>query len=269
MQTAEIDYPEIVARAEWLAARERLLKEEKEFTRARDRLNATRRRLPMVEMDADYAFEGPDGRLSLRALFGDRLQLVVYHFMWLWDEGEPREAPCHSCSSWADEIGRGYLANLRLRGAELALVSRAPYPKIGAFKKRMGWSLPWYSSHGSAFNYDFGVTLDASVAPLAYNYRSREEHEKAGTGYYFGGDQPFDLPGFSCFLRRGDTVYQTYSTYGRGCEAIGGSNCMLDLTALGRQEDWEEPKGRATGLGVKAGSDKIAYPDERDACCSG
>jgi predicted dithiol-disulfide oxidoreductase (DUF899 family) len=102
------------------------------------------------------------------------------------------------------------------------------------------------------------------VAPLEYNYRTREEHEKAGSGYYLSGPQPFDLHGLSCFLRDGERVYHTYSTYGRGTEATGGSYYFLDLTALGRQEDWEEPKERNTGLGAKAGDERIRYPDEQE-----
>src|SRR5262249_62409102 len=105
--------------------------------------------------------------------------------------------------------------------------------------------VPWYSSHGSDFNHDFGVTVDDSVAPAAYNYATRAEHEARGTGYYFEGDQPIEQPGLSCFLRNGERIFHTYSTFGRGSEWLGGSYAMLDLTALGRQEEWEEPKGRA------------------------
>jgi predicted dithiol-disulfide oxidoreductase (DUF899 family) len=108
------------------------------------------------------------------------------------------------------------------------------------------------------------VSFDESVAPIVYNYMTKEDHERAGTAYYFEGQQPFDLHGMSCFLRRGDEVFHTYSTYGRGAEAVGGAYYMLDLTALGRQEDWEEPKGRSTGLGAPAGSEKIRYPDQYD-----
>jgi predicted dithiol-disulfide oxidoreductase (DUF899 family) len=258
MNTVSIDLPRVVTRDEWLVARKQLLVKEKELTHRRDALNAERRRLPMVRIENDYAFEGPDGMASLLDLFEGRLQLIIYHFMWLWEDGEP----CRSCSAWADHIARGHLTHLHARGTSLALVSRAPLAKIQPFKKRMGWTVPWYSSFGSDFNYDFQVTLDESVAPLEYNYRTKAEHEKAGTSYYFEGEQPFDLPGLSCFLRDDDKVYRTYSTYGRGGETVGGAYYFLDLTALGRQEDWEEPKGRTTGLGATAGSDKIRYPDE-------
>ena len=166
MNTATLELPEVATQAEWLAARLKLLVKEKELTHARDALNAERRRLPMVKMEKDYVFEGPDGKVRLLDLFEDRLQLMIYHFMWLWDDGKPRDEGCPSCSAWADEIGRGHLIQLHARATTLALVSRAPYAKLDAFKKRMGWTLPWYSSFGSDFNYDFGVTIDESVAPL-------------------------------------------------------------------------------------------------------
>jgi predicted dithiol-disulfide oxidoreductase (DUF899 family) len=262
LKTAKIELPKIVTPAEWLEARKELLAKEKELTRRRDLLNAERRRLPMVRIENDYVFEGPNGKASLLDLFEDRLQLLVYHFMWLWDAGKPLDKGCSSCSAWADHIARGHLTHLHARSTSLALVSRAPRAKIEPFKARMGWTVPWYSSFGSSFNYDFHVTHDESVAPVEYNYRTEIEHQKAGTSYYFQGQQPFDLPGLSCFLRDGDSVFHTYSTYGRGGEAVGGAYYFLDLTALGRQEDWEEPKGRSTGLGAPAGDDKILYPDQ-------
>ena len=231
--------PEVVSRVDWLAARKALLTKEKQATRARDALNAERRRLPMVRVEQDYVFEGPDGKASLLDLFAGRLQLVVHHFMFApdWD------GACSSCSSAADPIGN--LAHLNARGTTLVAVSRAPLAKIEPFKARMGWTFPWYSSFGSEFNYDYGVTQDESVAPVTYNYKTRAEHEAAGTGYYFGGEQPFELPGLSTFLRDGDQVFHTYSTFARGTEMLGGAYSILDLTALGRQEEWEEPKGRA------------------------
>lgn len=257
-----IALPEIVSREEWRDQRKELLKEEKELTRKRDKLNTKRRRLPMVEVKKDYIFEGQDGKMRLLDLFEGRHQLIIYHFMWLWDEGQPRDEGCPSCSAWTDHIAQGHLHHLHARGTTLALVSRAPLAKIEPFKERMGWTLPWYSSYGNDFNYDYHVTLDESVAPIEYNYRTKAGHKQAGSDYYLNGEQPFDLPGLSCFLRDGDNVYHTYSTYGRGGESVGGSYYFLDLTVLGRQEEWEEPKGRATGLGAQAGSDKIMYPDE-------
>ena len=221
-----------------------------------------RRELPMVRIEEKYVFDSPDGPKSLLDLFAGRLQLIVYHFMWHWEKGQPLGNPCPGCAGWADQIARGHFNSLHSRNTTLVLVSRAPLAKILPFKKRMGWTIPWYSSFGNSFNYDFYVTLDSSVAPVIYNYRTPEEHENAGTSYYLQGEQPFDLPGMSCFLRKGDEVYHTYSTYGRGCETTGGSYYLLDLTALGRQEDWEEPKGRSAGKGLPPRPDLNPYPDE-------
>jgi predicted dithiol-disulfide oxidoreductase (DUF899 family) len=228
--------PEIVSRDEWLVARKELLVQEKEATRARDALNAQRRRLPMVEIDKDYLFEGPNGEASLLDLFEGRRQLVVDHFMFdpSWDDG------CPSCSGRVDQYGN--LAHLHARDTTMAVVSRAPLAKIQPFKDRMGWTFPWYSSYGSDFNYDFHVTLDEAVAPVEYNYRSKAELEEMGVEGLEG-----ELHGTSAFLRDGDRVFHTYSTYGRGTEQVGGTHYYLDMTALGRQEDWEEPAGRSTG----------------------
>jgi predicted dithiol-disulfide oxidoreductase (DUF899 family) len=234
--------PQVVSREEWLAARKDLLRKEKELTRQRDALNAERRTLPMVRIEKDYVFEGPKGKASLLDLFEGRRQLIVGHFMFdpSWEDG------CPSCSAGADEISDGLLKHLHARDTTLVEVSRAPLEKVEAYKARRGWTFPWYSSYGSDFNYDFHVTLDESVAPVEYNYRTRAEHERAGTGYYLEGDQPIEMPGTSFFLRDGEEVFHTYSMYARGAEMLGGSYYFLDLTALGRQEDWEEPKGRAT-----------------------
>jgi predicted dithiol-disulfide oxidoreductase (DUF899 family) len=237
-----LNLPEIVSRDEWLAARKELLAKEKRFTRERDALNADRRRLPMVEMDKPYVFHG---------------QLVVYHFMWLYD----RDIGCPSCSAFADQIG--HLSHLNVRDTTFACISNAPIERIEPFKARMGWTFPWYSSYGSDFNYDFHVTFDESRVPFEYNYRTKEEIEAAGlpVGDW---DQPFDLHGLSAFLRDGDRVFHTYSTYARGTDHIGFIGAMLDVTALGRQEEWEEPKGRATAFGAPAGSAGIRYHDEYD-----
>ena len=234
--------PQTVSRDEWLEARKELLGKEKEFTRQRDALNAERRRLPMVRIEKDYLFEGPDGSASLLDLFDGRRQLIVRHFMFdpSWEDG------CSSCSAGADEISDGLLEHLHLRDTSLVVVARAPLDKIERYKARRGWTFPWYSSSGSDFNYDFHVTLDESVAPLEYNYRTRAEHEQAGTSAYLEGEQPIEEPGQSCFVREGDRVFHTYSSYARGAEMTGGSYYYLDLTALGRQEDWEEPKGRTS-----------------------
>jgi predicted dithiol-disulfide oxidoreductase (DUF899 family) len=233
--------PDVVSRDEWLAARKELLAKEKELTRRRDALNVERRMLPMVAIEKEYVFEGPDGAATLLDLFEGRRQLIVAHFMFdpSWDDG------CPSCTAGADEMSPGLLAHLHARDTTLAYVSRAPLAKLEDYKARRGWTFPWYSSYGSDFNYDFHVTLDESVAPMEYNYRTPEEHRHAGTAYYVEGDQPMEMPGSSYFLRDGERIFHTYSTFGRGAEQTGGSYYFLDLTALGRQEDWEEPKGRA------------------------
>jgi len=223
-----VSLPDVVSREQWLAARKDLLAKEKELTRARDALNADRRRLPMVEIEKPYVFEG-------------RRQLILIHFMFdpEWQDG------CASCTAGADEMAPGLIAHLNARETSLAYVGRAPLAKIERYKAKRGWTFPFYSSFGSDFNYDFHVTLDESVAPVEYNYRTPEEHRRAGTSYYVEGDQPLELPGQSHFLRDGERVFHTYSTFGRGAEMTGGSYYFLDLSALGRQEEWEEPKGRA------------------------
>jgi predicted dithiol-disulfide oxidoreductase (DUF899 family) len=233
--------PKIVSREEWLEARKALLAREKEMTRARDALNAERRRLPMVKVEKDYVFDGPDGKKRLIELFEGRRQLIVDHFMFdpRWEKG------CPGCTGDADEMSDGLIRHLNHRDTAFACISRAPLEKIERYKAERGWTFPWYSSHGSDFNYDFGVTVDESRSPAVYNYKTRKEHEKAGTGYYFDGEQPTEMSGLSCFLHVGNDIYHTYSTFGRGDEATGGAYHWLDLTALGRQEEWEEPKGRA------------------------
>jgi len=236
--------PEITSYDEWLAARKQLLTREKELTRVRDALNADRRRLPMVRMGKSYRFEGPAGEIGMADLFDGRRQLMLQHFMFEphWDDG------CPSCSAGADEMSEGLLAHLHLRDTTFAAVSRAPLARIENYKTRKGWTFPWYSSYGSDFNYDFHTTIDESVTPLEINYRTRAEIEatgNAGMAWVLTAEQPFEMPGISCFLRDGDDVFHTYSTFARGTEALGGAYAFLDMTALGRQEEWEEPKGRA------------------------
>ncbi|MFI9775073.1 DUF899 domain-containing protein [Streptomyces sp. NPDC051956] len=221
--------PNVVTREEWLGARQELLAREKAATRARDALNAQRRELPMVETEKLYVFEGPDGKAELLDLFEGRSQLIVYHFMF----GPDQDAGCPNCSAFLDQIG--HLSHLRARDTEFAAVSRAPFTKLLPFKARMGWTMPWYSSATSDFNQDFG---------------------------FASGEDPRDLPGLSCFLRDGDRVYHTYSTTGRGLDGVGSINSLLDLTALGRQEEWEEPQGRASALGAPAGGARVRYHDE-------
>jgi predicted dithiol-disulfide oxidoreductase (DUF899 family) len=219
--------PKIASHDEWLEARKALLEEEKVLTRARDALNTRRRELPMVEITKDYRFTGPAGEVGLLDLFEGRRQLIVGHFMFdpEWEDG------CPSCSAGADEVAPGLLEHLHVRDTTLAYVSRAPLEKLERWKRLKGWDFPWYSSFGSDFNYDFDVTLDAAVQPPVYNFRPL--------------DMAGEMPGTSCFLRDGERVFHTYSSYARGAEWTGGSYAFLDLTALGRQEDWEQPKGRA------------------------
>jgi predicted dithiol-disulfide oxidoreductase (DUF899 family) len=233
--------PDIASPQEWRHRRLALLDREKALTQARDELNADRRRLPMVRVEKEYAFEGPEGAASLFDLFHGRKQLVLQHFMFdpSWDDG------CPSCTDFCDEISDSLLRHLHSRDTTYVAVSRAPFSKVADYKARRGWKFPWFSSHGSEFNYDFHVTLDESVAPIEVNYRSAEEMAASPQlSWIMQQDQPFEMPGFSCFLRDGDTVFHTYFTSARGAEALIGTYGFLDMTVLGRQEDWEEPKGR-------------------------
>lgn len=258
-----MNLPRVVTAQDWLDARKELLTREKALTRARDELAAARRELPMVRVDKEYVFEGPRGKATLLDLFEGRRQLIVHHFMWAYDfdaDGNevPRDTGCPSCSGAADNIG--HLVHLHQRDTTLAAVSRAPQAKIGPFRERMGWAFPWYSSAGSDFNHDFHVTADERVQPVLLNYRT--EAELAEVGFEWSPARRGDYPGLSTFLRDGDDVFHTYSTFARGLEQPGGTHYYLDLTALGRQEEWEEPKGRATALGGKAGSPDVRFHDE-------
>jgi predicted dithiol-disulfide oxidoreductase (DUF899 family) len=204
-----IDPPEVVSPEEWQGAHARLLAKEKEATRARDALAAERRRQPMVLIDKKYVFDGPDGKASLVDLFDGRRQLVLYHFMFAPDvEGWPT-AGCEGCSMFVDQVG--HLAHLQARDTSFVLVSRAPLANIERYRERMGWDIPWFSSAESDFNDDFGLTTPR--------------------GETFG---------LSVFLRDGDDVFRTYFTSGRGVEALGSVWTFLDLTPLGRQEEWED-----------------------------
>ena len=194
--------PRIADRDEWLAARTALLAEEKELTRRRDALNTRRRELPMVEVVKPYVLHGPDGDVGLADLFDGRRQLIVYHFMFdpSWEDG------CPSCTAGTAEISDAFIEHLHTRDTSYALVSRAPLEKLERWKAKQGWDLPWYSSYGSDFNVDFGVTIDESQAPGRYNFRSRAEFEAMGSDF-FDYDQPFEMPGRSCFLQVDGRVY--------------------------------------------------------------
>ena len=233
--------PRIASRDEWVDARTALLAKEKELTRQRDALNAERRELPMVEITKDYTFDGPKGPVGLPDLFDGRRQLIIYHFMFdpSWDDG------CPSCTAGTDELSPGFFDHLHTRDTSYAMVSRAPLEKLERWKSQRGWDVPWYSSFGTDFNYDFGVTIDESAGHGVYNFRTLDEYVAIGQESMKTSDQPYEMPGRSCFLTVDGRVFHTYSQYARGLESTGGSYYFLDLTALGRQEDWEEPKGRS------------------------
>lgn len=236
--------PRIVTRDEWLQARRELLAKEKDLTRRRDELNSDRRNQPMVEIEKDYRFVSSRGPIRLIDMFDGRSQLIVYHFMFHpeWDEG------CSSCTAGTDELSSGFLEHLHVRDTTYAMVSRAPLAKLESWKTKRGWDLPWYSSGDSDFNYDFGVTIDSSRGFDEYNFRTLDEYASMGQESMKTADQPYDMPGLSCFLRVDDRVFHTYSQYARGLESTGGSYYFLDLTALGRQEEWELPKGRSQSV---------------------
>jgi predicted dithiol-disulfide oxidoreductase (DUF899 family) len=232
-----MELPKITSRAEWLCARKELLAKEKALTRARDALNAARRSLPWVHVDKSYLFDGPSGehgacatqRARLSDLFDGRKQLIVCHVMFHAERGEA----CTGCSFSIDNIP--HLSHFHARDTSLVLVSRAKLEQLVAFQRRMGWTLPWYSSLGSDFNYDFHATTDEAVAPVEYNYRDKATLERIGHSYHVKGEQP----GVSVFLRDGSAIYHTYSTYGRGLDALLGTYSYLDLTPLGRGEGWD------------------------------
>lgn len=185
----------------------------------------------MVKIDKEYVFDGPQGKKSLRDLFDGRRQLIVYHFMFdpEWEKG------CPGCTGYVDAIGD--LSMLPDRDTTFVVISRAPLPKLEAYKTQKGWSIPWYSSFGSDFNYDFHATLDEKKAPPEYNYRGKAELDarKAET-YFRNGEQH----GLSVFFRLGDEVFHTYSTYARGTENLTNAYTLLDTTPYGRQEDFED-----------------------------
>jgi predicted dithiol-disulfide oxidoreductase (DUF899 family) len=208
-----VNLPPVVSEEEWRAAVEALRVKEKEHTRAGDALAAERRRLPIVRIDKDYVLEGPTGPARLVDLFEGRRQLLVYNFMF----GPNQEAGCDGCSLVADQIV--HLAHLHARDTSFAFVSRAPIDKIQPYRERMGWSIPWYSSFASDFNVDMGASP-----------------ETPRVGEYQDGET-FVL---SAFFRDGADVYRTYFTNRRALEAIGPVFTLLDLTLLGRQEEWED-----------------------------
>jgi predicted dithiol-disulfide oxidoreductase (DUF899 family) len=201
--------PPIVSRSEWQKAREDLLVREKQLTRLKDSVSAARRRLPMVEITQAYTFDTETGPATLLDLLDVHRQLIVQHFMFGpdWAQG------CDGCSLMADHIGP--LSHLHAKDTSFVLVSRAPLPKLLAFRQRMGWKLPWVSSEQSTFNADFGVTVDDE-----------------------------EIHSISVFLRDGDRVFHTWQTFNRGEEPFMVVFDLLDLTPYGRQETWEDsPEG--------------------------
>ncbi len=203
-----MNLPPVVSPQEWDAAREELLVKEKELTRARDALAAERRRMPRQAVDVDYRFEGPDGPVGLLDLFEGRRQLIVYRFFFEPGVSGWPEGGCRGCSLGADQVG--HLAHLNARDTTFVYVSRAPQEDIARYRERMGWEVPWYTLT-DGFDADFGVD---------------EWH------------------GTNAFIRDGDEVFRTYFVNSRGDEGMGTTWSYLDITALGRQEIWEDsPEG--------------------------
>jgi len=197
--------PPVVGRDEWEQQRLALLAREKEALRLKDAVSAGRRRLPMVEITTPYAFAGETGAATLLDLFDGRRQLIVQHFMFHpdWDEG------CVGCSMMADHVGP--LAHMHARNTSFAMVSRAPLEKLLAYRERMGWALPWYSSFGTDFNQDFRATVNDD-----------------------------ETSSISAFVRHGDRVFHTWQTFDRGVEPVISTLDYLDFTVHGRQETWED-----------------------------
>ncbi len=214
---------QIVSQDEWIAARKALLAQEKEFTRARDALSQARRELPWVRIEKDYAFHTAEGDKSLEGLFDGRSQLVVYHFMFAPDW----EAPCKSCSFWADNFN-GLDAHLAARDVSFSAISRAPLEKLQAAALRLGWGFRWVSSTDSDFNFDLGVSFrpeDVASGEVAYNYNDR--HKAYGS----------EMPGISVFFKDADgAIFHTYSCYARGLDMLNTAYHYLDLVPKGRGE---------------------------------
>ena len=212
----------VVSHDEWIKARKLLLAEEKEFTHARDRLSRRRQKLPWERVEKSYFFAAPKGKHSLADLFGGKSQLIVYHFMFDpdWDAG------CKSCSFWADNFN-GIDVHLADRDISFVAVSRAPLPKLEAYRKRMGWNFAWFSSYGSDFNYDFNV----SFTP---------EEMASGTAFYnFGLNKPpvSEMHGISVFFKdESGSIFHTYSTYSRGVDMVNCAYHYMDLAPKGRDE---------------------------------
>ena len=221
-----LDNHRIVSKDEWLAARSALLKKEKEFTLLRDKLGQQQRDMPWVLVDEEYLFDGPNGKQTLSDLFDERSQLIVYHFMYdpNWDAG------CPSCSFWADNFN-GIVVHLNQRDVTMIAVSKAPYSKIGEYKKRMGWNFKWVSSYDNDFNFDYHVSFtpeELSKKKAFYNYILQDTHspEREGVSVFYK-----DTAGH---------VFHTYSAYARGIDLLNVAYHYLDLVPKGRDEDGHE-----------------------------
>jgi predicted dithiol-disulfide oxidoreductase (DUF899 family) len=220
----------VVSHDEWVATRKKHLAKEKEFTHLRDQLSRERRELPWELVDKDYTFEGEHGGVSLHEMFEGRNQLVIYHAMFNPATAGPHttwtaDAPCYSCSWWMDNFN-GITVHLNHRDITMVAVSLAAYPVLAAYKKRMGWSLPWFSSVGSDFNFDYRVSFtpdELSAGQVDYNYRLISFPMS-------------EAPGVSVFARDGDKIYHTYSTYARGLDMLNVAYHYMDLVPKGRDE---------------------------------
>lgn len=241
----------IVSHDEWLMARRAHLTREKELTRLRDQLSAERRQLPWVKVEKNYVFDSSSGSRTLGELFAGQSQLILYHFMFGpgWEEG------CKSCSFLADHLD-GARVHLAQRDVALAVVSRAPLPDLLAFRQRMGWQFPWYSSFGSDFNLDYHVSFtpdEMAAGKVDYNYGLTDFSVEEG-------------PGLSVFYKDGSgNIYHTYSTYARGLDILLGTYNFLDLVPKGRDED-----GLSFTMDWVRHHDRYAYqPSAAGSCCHG
>ncbi len=223
MAKSTIEHPKVVSQTEWVAARKELLHKEKELTRLRDEISRQRRELPWEKVEKQYVFDGPNGKEPLADLFDGRSQLIVYHFMFgpEWQEG------CPSCSFNMDHTDAA-LVHLAQRDVTFLAVSRAPFPKIEAFKKRMGWRFKWVSSNQNEFNRDYHVSFtkdEMAKGKVDYNYEMQEFPSE-------------EAPGFSVFYKDSSgNIFHTYSAYARGTEMTVGTYNYLDLAPKGRDED--------------------------------
>lgn len=223
----------VVSHSNWLEARKRHLADEKEFTRMRDRLSQARRDLPWERVEKEYVFEGAGGRATLADLFDGRGQLVIYHAMFNPATASPsttwtKDAPCFVCSWWMDNFDR-VVVHLNHRDVTMAAVSLAPYPKVAAYRRRMGWSFPLYSSIGSDFNFDYRVSFtpeELAAGEADYNYRT--DPVTIGS----------EAPGVSVFARdESGQIFHTYSTYARGLDMLNVAYHYLDIVPKGRDEN--------------------------------